>query len=582
VLSAAFIARSAFHTQGGTAFSLFDDAMISMRFARNLVAGHGLRWNVAGRPVEGYSNLLWTLWMAVPHRLGVSDLKTSLFVMVSAAGLLGANIYFVHGIARRVGGGSSLVTGIATWLTALSYPLVFWSLRGMEVGLVAAEITAAVLLALRLAERVTRRDLILFGAVLAAAVITRDDALLPVGLIAVAAIWMAPAGARRVIGVTAVGVIAGTVLAHEIFRVAYYGDALPNTYYLKLAGVPLKTRIKRGLEVDGHLLAATLIAPVAFAVLAVVRRSRYLARGVLFIAAIVVICAVYSTYAGGDAWEDLGFANRYFASVLPLLFVLTALGVEAFIREPARARALWAVAVGGVIVLFALISAADVLPRQLLGLPGPPPLLQLGLALLCAALVVAAAVAGPSRAVLGVVLIAVGVVAAADGTAWRSWKTAGVDGIVYDKFMARYGIALASTTSPNANIAVTWAGAIPYFSQRPAIDQLGKSDSTIAHEAARPVLFRPGHTKWDDDYSIGRLRPDLIAQLRYLITPGDICRLTDWGYTRVAPTVYVEQGTPRVDTAHLTKVLNSLGLDRLPAPVIGTALPSCPSQAAAP
>jgi hypothetical protein len=574
-VSAVFIARSAFHVQGGTAFSLFDDAMISMRFARNLAAGHGLRWNVGGRPVEGYSNLLWTLWMAVPHRLGVNDLKTSLFVMVSAAGLLAANIFFVHGIARRVSRGSSLVTGLATWLTALSYPLVFWSLRGMEVGLIAAEITAAVLLALRLAERVTRRNLVLFGAVLAAAVITRDDALLPLGVIAVAAVWMAPAPSRRVIGVTAACVLAGTVLAHEVFRVIYYGDALPNTYYLKLAGIPLTTRIKRGLEADGHLLAATLIAPVAFAVLALVRRSRYLARGVLFITAILVISAAYSTYAGGDAWEDLGFANRYFASVLPLLFVLTALGVEVFIREPARARVLWAAAVAGVIVLFALISQADVLPRLPLGLTAPPPLLQLGLALLCVALVVVAAMAGSSRALLGVVLVGVGVVAAANGVAWRSWTVSGADGIIFDKFMTRYGIALTTATSPNAKIAVGWAGAIPYFSHRPAIDQLGKSDATIAHEATRPVLFRPGHTKWDDAYSIGRLRPDLIAQLRNTSTAKDMCRLKDWGYTRVAPTVYVEEGTPRVDMARLAQVLNGLGLDRLPAG--GAALPACPS-----
>src|SRR5947209_4269925 len=371
--------------------------MISMRFARNLAAGHGLRWNVGGPPVEGYSNLLWTLWMAVPHRLGVNDVKTSLFVMVSAAGLLTANIFFVYNIARRVSRGSSLVTGLATWLTALSYSLVFWSLRGMEVGLVVTEITAAVLLALRLAERVTRQDLVLFGAVLAAAVITRDDALLPLGVIAVAAVWMAPAPSRRVIGVTAACVLAGTVLAHEVFRIAYYGDALPNTYYLKLGGVPLKTRLKRGLEVDGHLLAATLIAPVAFAVLALLRRSRYLARGVLSIAAIVVVAAAYSTYTGGDAWEDTGFANRYFASVLPLLFVLTALGVAAFLREHGRARARWGAAVAGAIVVFAVISRADVLPRELLNLPGRTPLFQLGLALLCAALVVVAAVAGSSR-----------------------------------------------------------------------------------------------------------------------------------------------------------------------------------------
>ena len=42
---------------------LFDDAMISMRYARNLAEGHGLVFN-AGEYVQGFSNPLMTLLMA--------------------------------------------------------------------------------------------------------------------------------------------------------------------------------------------------------------------------------------------------------------------------------------------------------------------------------------------------------------------------------------------------------------------------------------------------------------------------------------------------------------------------------------
>src|SRR5262245_63366246 len=41
-----------------------DDAFISMRYARNLVDGHGLVYNLDGERVEGYTNLLWTLLLA--------------------------------------------------------------------------------------------------------------------------------------------------------------------------------------------------------------------------------------------------------------------------------------------------------------------------------------------------------------------------------------------------------------------------------------------------------------------------------------------------------------------------------------
>ena len=39
---------------------LSDDALISLRYASRLLQGKGLTWT-DGPPVEGYSNLLWTL-----------------------------------------------------------------------------------------------------------------------------------------------------------------------------------------------------------------------------------------------------------------------------------------------------------------------------------------------------------------------------------------------------------------------------------------------------------------------------------------------------------------------------------------
>ena len=45
-----------------------DDAYISFRYARHLASGMGLRFNPAEvPPVEGYSNLLWVLWLADDH-----------------------------------------------------------------------------------------------------------------------------------------------------------------------------------------------------------------------------------------------------------------------------------------------------------------------------------------------------------------------------------------------------------------------------------------------------------------------------------------------------------------------------------
>src|SRR3990172_9807094 len=65
--AAVFIFQSSFVINGTRYFVLFDDAMISMQYARNFAHGQGLVWNAGGEHVEGYSNPLWVLVMAVFH-----------------------------------------------------------------------------------------------------------------------------------------------------------------------------------------------------------------------------------------------------------------------------------------------------------------------------------------------------------------------------------------------------------------------------------------------------------------------------------------------------------------------------------
>src|SRR5262245_64648741 len=78
----AFIASTRFDVHGQTYFTLFDDAMVSMTYARNLADGAGLVWNAGESAVEGYTNFLWTLWMAALHLAGAPEPTVSLFVML--------------------------------------------------------------------------------------------------------------------------------------------------------------------------------------------------------------------------------------------------------------------------------------------------------------------------------------------------------------------------------------------------------------------------------------------------------------------------------------------------------------------
>ena len=77
-----FIGRTAFWVGEELTFSLFDDAMVSMRYAQNLARGAGLVWNPGEAPIEGYTNPLWTLWMSVVHLLPLPVGLFSLVIMI--------------------------------------------------------------------------------------------------------------------------------------------------------------------------------------------------------------------------------------------------------------------------------------------------------------------------------------------------------------------------------------------------------------------------------------------------------------------------------------------------------------------
>src|SRR3954471_565796 len=113
-----FIYRTSFVVAGERYFSLFDDAMISMRYARNLAHGYGLVWNPGAQPVEGYTNPAWVLYMAAVHLLPLAPSKTSLVVQITAAVMLAISLFFVHGIALEVSSGSGVIAVGAVALTA--------------------------------------------------------------------------------------------------------------------------------------------------------------------------------------------------------------------------------------------------------------------------------------------------------------------------------------------------------------------------------------------------------------------------------------------------------------------------------
>ncbi len=96
-----YIVATSFVLEGKTYYVLFDDAMISMRYAYNLAHGNGLVWN-PGERVEGITNPLWTAIMALVHFLPVGLNQTGLYVQILGASFLTLNLFLVKKAGRTL------------------------------------------------------------------------------------------------------------------------------------------------------------------------------------------------------------------------------------------------------------------------------------------------------------------------------------------------------------------------------------------------------------------------------------------------------------------------------------------------
>ncbi|MGZ6317432.1 MAG: hypothetical protein ACXWNQ_09250, partial [Anaerolineales bacterium] len=242
-----FILRSSFRIAGITYFTLVDDAMVSMRYAQHLAGGFGLVWNIGQKPVEGFTNPGWMLLMALLHLFPIPASKMSLGVMVASGLILLANIAVVYRVGAELRPDSKVTPYLAAGITALYFPLIFWSLRGMEVGLLALLIDAGVLAAIRMNGRARPQDAAVLALLLAAAVVVRLDALIQVSLILAYLVFI-KRPVRQTLAVPLLAVLLTTIAVLGFQRI-YFGDFLPNTYYQKMAGTLAWERIRNGVLV---------------------------------------------------------------------------------------------------------------------------------------------------------------------------------------------------------------------------------------------------------------------------------------------------------------------------------------------
>jgi tetratricopeptide (TPR) repeat protein len=429
-----------------------DDAYISLRFAQNLVDGHGLVFN-PGERVEGYSNFTWTLLLALFLRLGAPPVETCTWLGV----LFGASAI---GVAARFARALEGRWGVATVATALLIAgcsaFALWSTGGLETALFTFLVTLG--LERGLAPGVSRRGRRAAPIVLFLAALTRPDGPLIFALWYVVRVHdtlrrRGPAadGGRRELVLDALLYLL-PMIPYALWKLAYYGDILPNTYYAK-AGVSL-AYVSRGARYAleyFHAYGAWGAVPLLALASLVRERHRGVEARLLFL---WVGFAAYIVAIGGDVL----YVHRFWLPILPIAALLVARGLTAVLE----------------------IAAARRRAR--------PPFVPAG------TIVLALALAGIGLA-----------------KNWESIQYRRQQEIGFVFNMKQTGLWLKDNLPPGARIAITTVGAIGYYSDLNVIDMLGLTDREIARESE--MIEGLSDTWREIKYSavsVLRRRPDAI------------------------------------------------------------------------
>lgn len=452
------------------AWDVVDDAYISFRYARNLMEGHGLVFNV-GERVEGYTNFLWAVLLAPFIGLGAPPAPMA---VLGGLAFGGVTLWLVHRLGRRVGG--SGVGALAALFLALDGSFALWSVGGMETLM----FTCLTLIgaAAYLREQSDPHCWPLSGPFFALAAMTRPEGVMlfavTVGHQVLVRLFEArhlpapdPVFQRR--DVVRILLFGGLWGSYFLGRWWYYGFPLPNTFYAKVDPGGTRAQLMRG---GRYLLtfAHIHLGYVAWLPLVVLFLRRGVDRWTTYALGMMGTYSVYLVYVGGD-WS----VGRFLVPLLPFFYLLLAQGLAegyrwlqpegyAYRKSIRRTRARGA--------------GADILLRPL----------SLGT----------------------LVLFLVGMGMASSWWGEYALFVRPFEAGLANRARIAMGHWLRENLPSDTVIGVDAAGEVPYYSRLRTIDLFGITQPAIAHmEVPHMGQGAPGHEKFGLGFVLAQ-RPDYI------------------------------------------------------------------------
>ncbi len=458
--------------------SIFDDAYISFRYVQNLVDGHGLVFN-PGERVEGYTNFAWVMLIALGHVL--TGVEIPLVGLVLSVACWIGNIAVVFVLSRRLR--RALAPGLylpfAVPLVAVQSTFVEFGTSGMETGFCSLMVGCGLYFLLI---RSAPRHALAAGTLLILATLGRPDHGLMFAAGGLSLLWLnrRELWAARSQGWTALRRAgAGDLLAFSLpflayliylgWKLSYYGELLPNTYYAKSAD--LWWPAQGALYTLIFLLQSHMIffVPLFFIWLKWPASHETARRFKAFVGPAVLIFGAYVVKVGGDFMH-----GRFFVTLVPLILLsMEQLLLQIYLQarahgtSPMWRRRLYAVAA---LVICSAGGLELFRTREILG--------------------------GVSREKHFYPLL--------------EWSPVVID---HDNYPTGKILGKLADAGVEPLIACKSTGMIGFYSKLPLIDLLGLTDSRIARQ---PLTRRkrPGHEKFAAPAYIEERDPLLISYWR--------------------------------------------------------------------
>ena len=511
-----FIYSGSFETPYGRQFTLSDTSMVSMTYAKTFVNSGELVWYPGAERVQGFSNFLYTIFFAFIHLFKLSNSINELIISVINLFILTAISYKVVELSRIFNPKNIHISYFLGSIVFFQYPLIFWSLRGYEVGLLALITISTIEKICRIIERnriSMYPDLVVLWLYLSLGIwLTLDFTIIAITLSTyIIFVFKKIVKSYKDLIIFQLSIFM-SLFSILIFQYFYYGDFFPNTLYLETGGFLLIEKIPRGIISSFRIFPILLFQSFILLKYFLDKRD---SRKLYLIFFITSSLTIYNILMGGDNWEVYGFANRTLTLAVPIgLATISLANMDKFFTSKKSIN-----------IIFSLLLVLGVFSLQL-NLYNIKNVsisqfafnsFEIVYFLFSCLFITMLKNRKYSSYLLGIIFtifLSYSHVSYLINTELQISST--------EFLNTQIGIELRNFTSQDAKIGVLWAGNIGYYSERELIDFLGKSDKYVAKSSPVRYLnesqkynfndFDPGHNKWNFEYSIGTLNPDIILR----------------------------------------------------------------------